>query len=238
MKKIEEEWKVIEEAPRYEISNMGRCRNIKTQSIRKKCSRTGSNGRVCWMVDLYDDTQRKSRSVGLLVAKYFAPNPNGYACIRYKDGDTSNAFFMNIGWVRNSSEENAISTMPGGKPKVYSKEVQLENIKKNIRLLSELEKAVQNDTIIEFLYKEIAPLYKEKIRFKLRGSAAFKEECVSWMMDELGDLLNRGNAVISFGGRFKFLLKDFLSIYKNGADTEFIPDYFNHNNQEDTEDDQ
>ena len=34
---MEEEWKVIEDSPNYEVSSNGSVRNIKTQKILKQC---------------------------------------------------------------------------------------------------------------------------------------------------------------------------------------------------------
>ncbi|OAV70747.1 NUMOD4 motif [Bacteroidales bacterium Barb4] len=232
MKKIEEEWKVIPEAPEYEISNLGRCRNIKRNKvIKERVLKIGSSYRAFYY-RLHIKGNIFTRTVGKLVAQTFVPNPNGCTQIRYKDGDISNAFFMNIKWVKNKDLPPFVN-----RTKTFSRECQLEAIREHMRRLSELEKAVQNDAIVEFLHWEVVPIYREKIKAKIKDDE-LRKECLSWMIDYLEDYLNRGWAAASFDSFLQPLIWKFFRLRQKYTTIEFNPDYFNHNNQEDTEDDQ
>ena len=78
---MEEIWKIIKEFPNYEVSNLGRIKNIRkdklmTISVRK-------NG-YC-VVKLSDNGTAKECKVHRLVAKAFVPNPNKLFFVNHKD---------------------------------------------------------------------------------------------------------------------------------------------------------
>ncbi|OAV63409.1 NUMOD4 motif [Bacteroidales bacterium Barb6XT] len=220
MKKIEEEWKVIEEAPKYEISNMGRCRNTRSSNLmRPHVKKYGENKlEVCHFLCVeYENrtANRIKRTVGKLVAQAFVPNPNGYKQVIYIDGDISNACFTNLEWVK-SIFHHYKNAYPGPKRKQYPADLQLSDLRLNIRLLTGFEKALTEGTAAEFVYAEIMPIYRDKINKKSKGwSDDLREECLSYSLDELITDINNGKHVVSFSGYFLNYYKKFRNINNN-----------------------
>jgi hypothetical protein len=146
MKKIEEEWKTIEGFPKYEISNFGRCRNKeKKNALKKHVKKQKSHGREYTMIQygIYtipqnpdEKTKRRYISAGILVARAFIENPNGYKQIEYIDSDPTNALFTNIRWINGRSPE-VIQCNKCNK-KYFEKEDQLKKIRKKNRIYDQL----------------------------------------------------------------------------------------------------
>ena len=91
---MEEIWKIIKEFPNYEVSNLGRIKNIRkdklmTISVRK-------NG-YC-VVKLSDNGTAKECKVHRLVAKAFVPNPNKLFFVNHKDENKENNIYSNLEW--------------------------------------------------------------------------------------------------------------------------------------------
>ena len=85
-----EEWKVIKESNgKYEISNFGRCRNVKKGTILKE-NKSFKNVRynICG----------NSRYAHRLVALSFLENKENYDLIRHKDGNLDNNRADNLEW--------------------------------------------------------------------------------------------------------------------------------------------
>ena len=70
-----EEWRIIEEFPAYEVSNMGRIRNAKTKRILKKRMRGGARGREYDEATLCSKGKSYFRYVHRLVATAFCEKP-------------------------------------------------------------------------------------------------------------------------------------------------------------------
>lgn len=99
-----EKWKIIEEADNYEVSSLGRIRNIKTGKIRKPCSTNFGYAQV----GLRINGKTVFRSIHRLVAKAFIPNPNNYAEVNHKDYDRYNNRVDNLEWVSHKSILNHV----------------------------------------------------------------------------------------------------------------------------------
>lgn len=95
-KLLTEEWRTIYEFPNYEISSRGNIFNIpRRQYMRTSCTRYGHT-----KITLTDyDGARYTRSVPLLVANAFVPQPN-FMCdyLMTLDGDLSNVESSNLAW--------------------------------------------------------------------------------------------------------------------------------------------
>lgn len=87
---MEEIWKIIEKHPNYSVSNLGRIKNNKKNTIRKPF--LSSNGYFC--IEL----NSKKYKVHRLVAEAFIPNPNEFPIVNHKDENKINNIVENLEW--------------------------------------------------------------------------------------------------------------------------------------------
>lgn len=92
-----EEWILIEEHPRYMVSNFGRVLNARTQRILKQCVNSAGYKKVV--------LNGKNKYVHRLVADAYVQNPNGLPEVNHKDGNKWNNTVENLEWV--SKSDNA-----------------------------------------------------------------------------------------------------------------------------------
>lgn len=105
---VEEKWKPIEDfRDKYEISNLGRIKNIRTNHILKMTNQYGDY----FCIILYDETHKRSTRIHREVAKAFIPNPNNYKEINHKDGNKQNNRVENLEWCsRKHNIKHALET--------------------------------------------------------------------------------------------------------------------------------
>ena len=91
-----EEWREIDEAPLYEVSSHGRVRN-RLNGSKLVVTDNGSGRKI---VGLRNNGKRLVRSVAILVARHFLPDPTGDNNLSpmHKDGDLSNCRADNLIW--------------------------------------------------------------------------------------------------------------------------------------------
>ena len=90
---MEEIWKRVEDAPDYEISNMGRLRNSKGRYLKG-----GRNmGYIRDVLICADGTKRRFYR-HRLVASAFIPNPQGKRCVNHIDNNGQNDVVTNLEW--------------------------------------------------------------------------------------------------------------------------------------------
>lgn len=88
-------WKPIKDfETKYEISNKGRIRNLRTGNILKMTNQYGDYFRIV----LYDEAKKKSCYIHRLVAEHFIDNPYKYPCINHKDLNKQNNDASNLEW--------------------------------------------------------------------------------------------------------------------------------------------
>lgn len=102
---MQEEWKQIEEAPRYYVSNKGRVAYIPRNGKEKyKFAKTTFNNYIL-QVSLYlKNNKHATRSVAKLVATAFIDNPHNYYYIKHKNGNPLDNNVANLKWQKTNLE--------------------------------------------------------------------------------------------------------------------------------------
>lgn len=78
----------------YQVSNLGRVKNKKTNNIRKTyISKIGY-----YAINLYKKDNRKTTFLHRLIAEAFIPNPNNLPCVNHKDENKLNNNLDNLEW--------------------------------------------------------------------------------------------------------------------------------------------
>lgn len=89
-----EEWQTVQVSNLYEISNIGRIRNKKTQKI---ISQRKNNGGYM-IANLYKNGVPKTYIVHRLVADVFLPKEQGKNYVNHRDEDKTNNSVNNLEW--------------------------------------------------------------------------------------------------------------------------------------------
>ena len=89
-------WKdILGYESKYQISNLGRIRNVKS----KKLYIIGIDSNGYYRINLYDNLGKyKTYRVHRLLGMAFIPNPNNYPCINHIDGNKLNNDLYNLEW--------------------------------------------------------------------------------------------------------------------------------------------
>lgn len=119
---MKEIWKPIKDYEGlYEISNLGRVKSLKFQTILKPYKK---NGYLC--VNLYCNAETKHEYIHRLVAKAFIPNTNDYKYINHIDCDKHNNKVNNLEWC---TQAHNIKESIRNHLQVRVKPVEIEKIK-------------------------------------------------------------------------------------------------------------
>lgn len=102
------EWRKVKDNPNYSISNEGEVRRDDTNHIKElRLNRYGYK-----VVDLYENSKRKTERVHRLVANAFISNPDDKPEINHKDGNKENNHVSNLEWT--TKRENIDHAMEHG----------------------------------------------------------------------------------------------------------------------------
>lgn len=89
-------FKVIEEFPNYQISNLGNIKNSKGILL-KIGKRVSNSGYI--QVRLSKEGKYYYRYIHRLLAKAFLPNPNNYRTINHINGNKTDNILTNLEWA-------------------------------------------------------------------------------------------------------------------------------------------
>jgi len=92
-----ERWKLIEEFPNFEVSNLGSIRHFKNKDV--LCPHVHRDGYLRY--SFRKDGKMYSRYIHRLVLKAFAGSSKGREC-NHIDGDKTNNVITNLGWTTRS----------------------------------------------------------------------------------------------------------------------------------------
>ena len=102
---MNEIWKTIEEAPNYEVSNLGRVRNKKTQRILNPGAYGATGYKQVNMAIPSEGNKQRKRYVHRLVAMAFVDNPEGKREVDHINGDKTDNRAENLEWVTSSENQ-------------------------------------------------------------------------------------------------------------------------------------
>lgn len=107
-----EEWKIYPELSNYEVSNLGRVRNIKTKRIlSKNIDKDGY-----FYVGLYQNKKKYCRHIHRMVALTFISNPDNLPIVDHINQDKQDNKINNLRWVTHKG--NARNSKLNSKVKV------------------------------------------------------------------------------------------------------------------------
>ena len=92
----------------YEVSNLGRVRNMRTGRILKP----GPDKDGYLLVGLYKSGVRTTNKIHRLVGQAFLPNPQNLPQINHKDEDETNNAVSNLEWCDNKYNNNYSHAKP------------------------------------------------------------------------------------------------------------------------------
>lgn len=92
---VMEVWRTVEDFPNYEISNMGRIRNINTGYVLSP----GDNGHGYLQVTLCQNGEKKRVYIHRLVGIAFIPNPNNLPQINHRNENRADNRAENLEWI-------------------------------------------------------------------------------------------------------------------------------------------
>ena len=98
----EERWKVIEEFPRYEVSDLGRVRHVQRQKPRKL-----QQNSYTW-VGIWKDGRLRTVLVHVLMAKAFISNPHNLPFVDHINRNRHDNRLCNLRWI--SARNNCYNT--------------------------------------------------------------------------------------------------------------------------------
>lgn len=96
---MQEEWKQIEEAPRYYVSNKGRIAYIPRNGKAKyKFAKISLNNNIALVSLYFRNGKHATRSVAKLVATYFIDNPDNYQQVVHINNNPLDNSVTNLEW--------------------------------------------------------------------------------------------------------------------------------------------
>ncbi len=131
-----EAWRIVKEFPKYEVSNLGRLRQIRNSKLIFQKDHTQGYKQVT----LYSGGKAHYRYVHRLVAQAFIPNPSGLPFVNHKDECKTHNWADNLEWCtyeHNNKEAYRLGLKQSRiKPKrvvQLSKDYKIENVFESVQ---------------------------------------------------------------------------------------------------------
>lgn len=157
---MNEIWKTIDEYPNYQVSNLGRVKNIKKQSFLKPYpTRSGY-----LLVSLYSNKQRKCITIHRLVAEHFIPNPENKPCIDHINTDRTDNRIENLKWVTYSENMKNPETQIKLKNKTEKKIKEVLQFDLDMNFISRWDKIRDIENELKISHNSISYCCKEKYK--------------------------------------------------------------------------
>ena len=105
-----EEWRTIDEFPKYMVSSCGRVMNITTFRM----LRPGINSHGYLFVNLYSNVKTSHKKIHRLVAEAFILNLTNLPCVDHKDRNCLNNHLSNLRWCTQKENQRNRSKNKNG----------------------------------------------------------------------------------------------------------------------------
>lgn len=140
---MQEIWKMLKEHPNYEVSTLGKIRNIKTKRVRK----TTINNKGYEQFIVYIDKKPKSFYVHRVVANNFIENFNNFIEVNHRDENKLNNNVDNLEWCDsdyNLHYGTRTERIIDKKKPFYTKIIQKDKNKNVIKIWENIDEIVCN----------------------------------------------------------------------------------------------
>lgn len=153
-------WKVSLSNPKYEVSDLGEIRAVKSKRIRKQSvsTKTGYSKVTTWL-----DYKTVTIPTHREVAKLFIPNPMNKPEVNHIDGNKQNNSVTNLEWVtpkENMAHAHKIGLAPSSKKSVKTHASRKLNVKIANELRMRYKLGASKDTLIQDYGISISSLNK------------------------------------------------------------------------------
>lgn len=175
----DEIWKVINDFPRYEISNFGRV--ISNVGKHSKLLNFNDNGKGYYFVDLWNKNGHKLLLVHRLVAEHFIDKVKNKDFVDHINGNTKNNHYTNLRWVtkkENTNNENTknhvIDALNKNREKLNVKVAKCDNEYNIIEVYNSIREAAAANNCDS---SKISAIINKRYKYDSKGYRYYPKTC-------------------------------------------------------------